>query len=244
MTFAFASCQQYEHGYYTAYKHMAKEKLDLVFHLGDYIYEYGPNEYVKTGNVRTHSSAEVYTLSDYRNRHAQYRSDANLKAAHAAFPWVVTWDDHEVENNYANIIPEKNPWKRLCSGGAAYQAYYEHMPLRRMSCRTVLICGCTGNFLMAIWHCSMCLIQDSTEMINGDGNKPPSDEWRDPKRTLMGTEQEQWLFGNLAASKSKWNVLAQQIFSRNGISEQPPIRYTAWIHGTATRRSGSGSSIL
>lgn len=108
MTFAFASCQQYEHGYYTAYKHMAKEKLDLVFHLGDYIYEYGPNEYVsKTGNVRTHNSAEIITLQDYRNRHAQYRSDANLKAAHAAFPWVVTWDDHEVENNYANKIPEK-----------------------------------------------------------------------------------------------------------------------------------------
>ena len=78
------------------------------------------------------------------------------------------------------------------------------------------------------------------DQANGDGNKPPSDEWRDPKRTLMGTEQEQWLFGNLAASKAKWNVLAQQIFSRNGISEQPPIRYTAWIHGTATRRSGAG----
>lgn len=81
-TFAFASCQQYEHGYYTAYQHMAKEKLDLVFHLGDYIYEYGPNEYVsKTGNVRTHSGPEIMSLLDYRNRHAQYRSDANLKGA-------------------------------------------------------------------------------------------------------------------------------------------------------------------
>lgn len=133
MTFAFASCQQYEHGYYTAYKHMAKEKLDLVFHLGDYIYEYGPNEYVsKTGNVRTHNSAEIITLQDYRNRHAQYRSDANLKAAHAAFPWVVTWDDHEVENNYANKIPEKGQSVEafVLRRTAAYQAYYEHMPLR------------------------------------------------------------------------------------------------------------------
>ena len=126
-TFAFASCQQYEHGYYTAYQHMAKEKLDLVFHLGDYIYEYGPNEYVsKTGNVRTHSGPEIMSLLDYRNRHAQYRSDANLKAAHAAFPWVVTWDDHEVENNYANVIPEKGQSVEafIKRRAAAYQAYY------------------------------------------------------------------------------------------------------------------------
>ncbi|MFP3394170.1 alkaline phosphatase D family protein, partial [Brevibacillus sp. SIMBA_076] len=74
----------------------------------DYIYEYGPNEYVaSTGNVRVHNSPEIITLEDYRNRYAQYRSDTHLKAAHAAFPWVVTWDDHEVENNYANVIPEK-----------------------------------------------------------------------------------------------------------------------------------------
>ncbi len=136
LTFAFASCQQYEHGYYTAYKHMAKEELDLVFHLGDYIYEYGPNEYVAgTGNIRSHNGPEIKTLEDYRNRHAQYRSDENLQAAHAAFPWVVTWDDHEVENNYADTIPEKGQSveefvKRRI---AAYQAYYEHMPLRRSS---------------------------------------------------------------------------------------------------------------
>ncbi|HZG72751.1 MAG TPA: alkaline phosphatase D family protein, partial [Chondromyces sp.] len=108
MTFAFASCQQYEHGYYTAYEHMANENLDFVIHLGDYIYEYGPNEYVASGgNVRSHNSPEIITLEDYRNRHAQYRSDINLKQAHAAFPWIVTWDDHEVENNYADMIPEK-----------------------------------------------------------------------------------------------------------------------------------------
>lgn len=103
MKFAFASCQQYEHGYFTAYRHMSEEDLDLVVHLGYYIYEYGPNQYVAPGgNVRAHSGPEVITLSGYRNRYAQYRTDEDLQAAHAAFAWAVTWDDHEVEDNYAD----------------------------------------------------------------------------------------------------------------------------------------------
>ncbi len=107
LTFAFASCQQFEHGYYTAYRHMAREDLDLVVHLGDYIYEYGPNRYnAPGGNVRRHNSREPTKLAGYRRRHALYRDDSNLKAAHAAFPWVVTWDDHEVENNYADDIAQ------------------------------------------------------------------------------------------------------------------------------------------
>src|SRR5690606_3434182 len=101
-TFAFASCQQFEHGYYTAYRHMAREDLDLVVHLGDYIYEYGPHRYIASGgNIRKHHGRETKTLADYRNRYAQYRSDEDLKAAHANFPWLVVWDDHEVQNNYA-----------------------------------------------------------------------------------------------------------------------------------------------
>ncbi|WP_420491248.1 alkaline phosphatase D family protein, partial [Neobacillus drentensis] len=132
LKFAFVSCQQFEHGFYTAFKHLAKEDLDLVFHLGDYIYEYGPNEYIaSTGNVRTHSGPEIKTLEDYRNRYAQYRTDEHLRAAHAAFPWIVTWDDHEVENNYADLIPEKGQSVEefIIRRAAAYQAYYEHMPL-------------------------------------------------------------------------------------------------------------------
>ncbi len=207
------------------------------------------NEYVsKTGNVRTHSSAEVYTLSDYRNRHAQYRSDANLKAAHAAFPWVVTWDDHEVENNYANIIPEKGQSVEafVLRRAAAYQAYYEHMPLRRMSLPNGPDMRLYRQF--SLWEfgiVSMCLIQDSTEMIRPTATGiSASDEWRDPKRTLMGTEQEQWLFGNLAASKAKWNVLAQQIFFAQwnfGTTANPIYSMDSWDGYPV---SGSGSSIL
>ncbi len=135
--FAFASCQQFEHGYYTAYRHISEEDLDLVVHLGDYIYEYGIDEYVApSGNVRHHNSPKIFTLPQYRNRYALYRSaSTNLRAAHAAFPRLVTWDDHEVENNYADGTPgstpsvEEFPRRRA----AAYQAYYEHMPLRRSS---------------------------------------------------------------------------------------------------------------
>lgn len=227
MKFAFASCQQYEHGFYTAYKHMADEDLDMVFHLGDYIYEYGPNEYVAaTGNVRTHSSAEIMTLHDYRNRHAQYRSDANLKAAHAAFPWVVTWDDHEVENNYADKIPEKGQSVEafIRRRAAGYQAYYEHMPLRKSSLPNGPDMRLYRNFTYGNLASFNVLDtrQYRSDQANGDGNKPPTPESMDPRRTLMGQEQESWLFNNLSASNAHWNVLAQQIF------------FAQWNFGTST----------
>jgi alkaline phosphatase D len=243
MTFAFASCQQYEHGFFTAYQHMSEEELDFVVHLGDYIYEYGPNEYVSSsGNVRTHSGPEIMTLEDYRNRHAQYRSDGNLKAAHAAFPWIVTWDDHEVENNYANMIPEKGQSveafvKRRAAG---YQAYYEHMPLRRSSlphgADMLLYRDFTyGNLAM---FNVMDTRQYRDDQANGDGSKPPTPESQDPNRTLTGIEQERWLLRNLGTSKAHWNVLAQQVFfaQRNyGTAEAPKLSMDAWDGYTASR---------
>jgi len=132
MRFALASCQHWESGYYTAYGHMANQDLDLVVHVGDYIYEGAPS----SGNVlRKHSAVAdpswgCNTLADYRNRHAQYKTDRHLQAAHAVHPWVVVWDDHEVENDYVGT----NSWYRQSDftnrRAAAYQAYYEHMPLR------------------------------------------------------------------------------------------------------------------
>ncbi|MGI8749044.1 MAG: alkaline phosphatase D family protein, partial [Thermoleophilaceae bacterium] len=216
LNFAFVSCQQYEHGYYTAYRRLAEEDLDVVFHLGDYIYEYGPNEYVATGgNVRVHNSPEVMDLLAYRNRHAQYRSDSDLQAAHRAFPWVVTWDDHEVENNYADEISEDNvdPALFLQRRAAAYQAYYEHMPLRRRSVprgpdmrlyRRVPF-GDLVSFNVLDTR------QFRDDQAAGDGNKPPNPEQADPNRTLTGAQQERWLFNGLQRSRARWNVLAQQI---------------------------------
>ena len=107
---------------------MTDEDLDLVIHLGDYIYEGGP----APNRVRKHNSPEIKTLADYRNRYALYKSDQHLMHAHASFPWLTVWDDHEVDNNYAALIPEDNaPREEFAKRrAAAYQVYYEHMPLR------------------------------------------------------------------------------------------------------------------
>ena len=218
MSFAFVSCQQYEHGYFTAYRRMAEEEqLDLVVHLGDYIYEYGPNQYVAPGgNVRAHSGPEIITLSDYRNRHAQYRTDEDLQAAHAAFPWAVTWDDHEVENNYADEIPENGQSVEafILRRAAAYQAYYEHMPLRKTSVPSGpdmqlyrrLTYGNLAEFNV------MDTRQYRDDQAAGDGQDPPNPGSLDPARTITGDEQERWLLDGLAASGTTWNVLAQQVF--------------------------------
>ncbi|WP_085505873.1 alkaline phosphatase D family protein [Thalassobacillus devorans] len=245
LSFAFASCQQYEHGYYTAYKHMAKEELDLVFHLGDYIYEYGPDEYVAaTGNVRTHKGPEIMTLEDYRNRHAQYRSDKDLQSAHAAFPWVVTWDDHEVENNYADMIPEKGQSVEAFVNRriAAYQAYYEHMPLRKssmphgpdMQLYRNFSYGNLANFYVLDTR------QYRSDQANGDKSSPQTEESLDPSRTLLGDKQEQWLLGNLDQSQAHWNVLAQQIFfaKRNygPSTEEPRYSMDSWDGYTPARQ--------
>ena len=98
LRFAFASCQHYESGHFTAYEHMAKEELDLVFHLGDYIYEGSAG----SGTVRRHVGTKCESLTQYRIRHSQYKTDPLLQAIHARCPWFVTWDDHEVANDYAN----------------------------------------------------------------------------------------------------------------------------------------------
>ena len=216
LAFAFASCQKYEHGYYTAYRHMSEEDLDLVFHLGDYIYEIGVAEYTaNSGVVRTHiPKTEITTLADYRRRHAQYKTDEDLQAAHAAFPWVVTWDDHEVENNYADEISRDGMvrWKFLRRRAAAYQAYYEHMPLRRSSVPSGpdmllyrrLVYGDLAGF-------NVLDTRQYRDEQAGYGQNPPNPESLDPARTLTGEAQERWLLDNLSSSTATWNVLAQQV---------------------------------
>lgn len=222
LRFAFASCQQYEHGYYTAYRHMAEEDLDLVIHLGDYIYEYGPNEYVAAGgNVRKHiPGSEIFDLSDYRVRHAQYRGAVNLQRAHAAFPWIVTWDDHEGENNYADEISEEDserdqdPEVFLRRRAAAYQAFYEHMPLRRSSVPR----GPNARLYRRLTYGKLAEFnvldtrQYRTDQPCGDDFPDDCPGRFDPDQTITGERQERWLRRGLAASHSRWNVLAQQIF--------------------------------
>ena len=106
---AVASCQQYEHGYYTAYQAMVDDEPDLILHLGDYIYELSWGD----RRIRQHGTPECHSLDDYRARYALYKSDPLLQAAHAACPWLLTWDDHEVENDYAADVSEEDDRARM-----------------------------------------------------------------------------------------------------------------------------------
>ena len=211
LRFAFASCQHYEQGYYTAYRHMAEDDLDLVFHLGDYIYEYEGRD----GRVRRHTGDEIELVDDYRNRYALYRSDPDLQAAHAAFPWVVTWDDHEVDNNYADDVPEDGLPAELFlrRRAAAYQAYYEHMPLRRTSLpegpRLQLYRGFDWGRL-ASFHV-LDTRQYRTDQPCGDGRASVCDGIHDPAATLLGERQERWLTERLDRSAGRWQVIPQQV---------------------------------
>jgi alkaline phosphatase D len=212
LRFTFASCQHFEAGLFTAYDHMAKDDLDLVVHLGDYIYE-GP---ATQRGTRKHVGGKLDALLDYRNRHAQYKTDTMLQAAHAAFPWLVTWDDHELENNCAGAISQSKDVTReafLAQRARAYQAYYEHMPLRRASLPT----GPDMQLYrrVAFGRLAEMFVLDTrqyrTDQPHGDGNKPQGDEALDPAATLLGPQQEKWLTEGLVGSAGRWNVLAQQV---------------------------------
>lgn len=211
LRFAFASCQHFEMGFFTAYEHLAGEDLDMVFHLGDYIYEGKGIE----GRVRIHAGPEIMTLDDYRNRHAQYRSDPGLQAAHAAFPWIVTWDDHEVDNNYAAEVSEQNDPTDifLRRRAAAYQAYYEHMPLRRASIPVAASMQLYRRF--SYGNLASFFVLDTrqyrTDQPCGDGIKLPCETVTDPQATLLGPAQERWLVDGLSGSEARWNVMPQQV---------------------------------
>jgi alkaline phosphatase D len=210
LRFAFASCQQFEMGHYTAYRHMAAEDLHVVFHLGDYIYEGGGT----AGRVRLHSGPEITTLADYRNRHAQYKTDPDLQAAHAAFPFIVTWDDHEVDNDYAGLLQEHGHPVEVFERrrAAGYQAYYEHMPLRASSLPK-------GAWLQLYRRFSYGTLASffvlDTRQFRTDqpcaGEPSPCRAVFDEKATLLGPEQERWLFDGFAQSRTRWNLLPQQV---------------------------------
>ncbi|MHC5597908.1 MAG: alkaline phosphatase D family protein [Nostoc sp.] len=223
LNFAFVSCQDWQNGYYTAYRHLAEENLDLVVHLGDYIYEYGP----QSSGPRQHNSPEIITLDDYRGRYALYRTDTSLQAAHAAFPWIVTWDDHEVDNNYANLIPEDNQTQEAFKKrrANAYQAYYEHMPLRLSS----LPKGADALLYRRLTFGNLAEFnvldtrQYRTNQPCDDGLKPRCAAAFDPNATMTGSKQEQWLKKGLDQSRSRWNVIAQQtMLGQYNFSSNPP----------------------
>ncbi|MCQ6277106.1 alkaline phosphatase D family protein [Bacillus sp. V3B] len=231
LKFAFASCQNWSAGFYTAYQHMAKDDLDLVVHLGDYIYE---GKHDSTIRPMNQVYPEIYTIDDYRNRYALYKLDSDLQAAHANFPWIVTFDDHEVDNNWAGEIPQ-DPKKQskkdfLARRSIAFQAYYEHMPLRRTSLPN-------GGSIQLFRRLSFGNLVDFNvldtrqfrdDQANGDGWKVPTPESEDPTRTMLGEQQEHWLLDGLDTSQAKWKVLAQQVFfARRDYDFDPEEEYVS-----------------
>jgi alkaline phosphatase D len=209
--FGFASCQNWEQGYFTAYRHLANEDLDVVLHLGDYVYEYGTQE----NAVRQVAGPETTVLAGYRQRYAQYRTDPDLQAVHAAFPFIVTWDDHEVDNDYAGSHSQDNdpvePFLRRRA--AAYQAYYEHMPLRAerrprgpdMPLYRGLPYGRLIDFAVLDTR------QYRTPQPCGNRLGPLCEGARAPGATILGERQRRWLFDRLDDSPARWHVLAQQV---------------------------------
>lgn len=236
MRFAFASCQQYEQGYYAAYRHLQRDELDLIVHLGDYIYESSWGKEL----VRRHNAPEPHTLEDYRIRYALYRSDPDLQAAHAHCPWLVTWDDHEVDNDYAADRSEDDDERAwfLLRRAAAYRAYFEHMPLRRtmlplgphMRLHSHLAWGGLASFYL-LDDRQYRAYQPCPRPGRGGANMVEECAERlDPSRSLLGLAQERWLEARLSASQAKWNVIAQQTLMAQ-IDVKPGEGQRFWTDG-------------
>jgi alkaline phosphatase D len=205
--FAVASCQAYQDGYYTSHRAMSAEDLDFVFFLGDYIYEGAPNPTA----IRQHDgTGEPVTLDQYRARHARYRSDPDLQASHGAFPWIVTLDDHEIDNNWADDIPQdpqnQSPEAFRARRIAALQAYWEHMPLRRTSVPS----GPDMQIYRRLWWGDLLQVDVLDTRQYRSDQITTVEASNDPSRTMLGADQERWLDDGLARSRTRWNVLAQQ----------------------------------
>jgi len=222
MRFAFASCSNWQVGYFSAYRHMAAENPELVIFLGDYIYEQTVAGENANKVLRKHDGPTAIDLTGYRNRYALYRTDPDLQALHAAAPCLMTWDDHEVENDYANQWSEReetSPEDFLRRRAAAYQAYYEHMPLRIRSVPQgsglrlydrfrfgdlVTFSVLDGRQYRTKQPCALPLLR------RGHIAPESCTERLDPSRTLLGAEQENWLFEGFKQSGAAWNVIAQE----------------------------------
>ncbi|MEU7753927.1 alkaline phosphatase D family protein [Micromonospora sp. NPDC049171] len=237
LVMAFASCAHYEAGYYTAYRRMAEENPGLILHLGDYIYEGGVN----TSAVRQHIGAEIVSLADYRRRYALYKSDPDLQAAHAAAPWLVVPDDHEVENNYATMVradssPTLTAAQWTARRTAAYRAYYENMPLRPTS-------AASGNSIplyrrvrwgqLATFH-MLDTRQFRDDQACGDGWKVCADADL-ASRSLTGANQEAWLLDGLAQRYGTWDILGQQVFFAQQLDANGAASMDAWDGYRASR---------
>ena len=235
MSFALVSCSNYPAGYFNAYATLAKRpELDVIVHVGDYIYEFADGEYgAGTGIGRIPNPPhEAISLADYRTRYATYRTDPDLQEAHRLFPFIAVWDDHELANDaWANGAVNHNPEKGEGDWGtrkaAAYKAYLEWMPIRESSepgihlYRTFRF-GSLADLVML----------DTRSLRDRQVPSSNAAALADPKRTLMGSAQEAWLFDQVRASQragTSWTLLGQQVmFSPITLPGMRPTNNDTW----------------
>ncbi len=214
---AIGSCQHFEQAWFAAHRHVISDNIDLMVFLGDYIYE------SNWGNdlVRRHVGGEASTLAEYRIRHAQYKTDVDLQNSHAAIPWAFTWDDHEVDNDYAGAQSEHLDPAFLGRRAAAYQAFYEHQPMPMdmhpsgpdMKIYTHLDIGSLAR-IHIVDNRQYRSPQPCPSDYKGGGSTDvrPKDcaMVANASQTMLGTEQDAWLDRSFAESKGQWNLIAQQ----------------------------------
>ncbi|MCK0439317.1 alkaline phosphatase D family protein [Gordonia alkaliphila] len=256
--FGVASCANWEAGYFGAYRELAgRDELDAVVHLGDYLYEYGPGEYGgKHGPVRTHQPArDIVSLADYRIRHAQYKTDPDLQAAHAAHPFICTWDDHESADNAwlrgAENHDPKTQGAWAARKAAAEQAYYEWMPVRPQ------VDG-TGRHLYRRLRYGTLLELSMLDLRSYRDKQVPatSSKTDSASSSITGRKQMTWLTGGIESSPTTWQLIGNPVMispillppldpersriltellglPRNGVS----LNADAWDGYTADRRT-------
>ncbi len=229
VSFAVCSCSNYPAGYFYVYREMAKQNVDVVIHLGDYIYEYGADGYAtedaaKLGRtLPSNNNKEIIKLDDYRKRYALYRQDKDLQAVHQRHPFIVIWDDHELANDTWRDGAENHQDNEGSFSDrklAALQAYFEWMPIRPVSNTDHLNIYRQFNFgsLVQLTMLDTRIIARDKQLeykdymiASGlDAQKFQAD-LTDPKRTLMGYTQRDWLVDKLKQSTATWNVIGQQV---------------------------------
>ncbi len=236
LRFAIASCQRYDVAHFAAWQHLSRLSLDAVVFLGDYIYEGGSPQ----GALRPHEGSVANSLETYRARYAQYKSDPSLQAAHAACPWWLVWDDHEVENDYAADQSQTLDDAFVQRRAAAYQAYWEHMPFslaqrpRRADMRIV------DRFRwgkLATLH-----LLDDRQYRDPQACQPAGrggstmvrlaecPTLRDPARSLLGAAQEKWLADGWDLERP-WNLVAQQTLMARFSWRDPAVEPLYWTDG-------------
>lgn len=207
LRFAFASCQNWPAGYFTLYRDLVDQDVSFVAFLGDYIYESAPTP----NSIRVHEgTGEPFSLVEYRNRYSQYRTDPDLQAAHAAVPWIITMDDHEIDNNWADDVPQdpdvQSPEAFRARRIAAFQAWYEHMPVRRAQQPD----GPDMQIFRRFEWGNLARIHVLDTRQYRSDQVATLEEAEDPSRTMLGARQEDWLDGGLHGDQ-RWNVLANQL---------------------------------